>query len=401
MRAFGLVFLGILFSQAIAAVLPLVLTRFLTPEEMGVIAGLTAVVGVFGGVAHLRFANVINIADDESEALALERGSILITALVSVLCLLVLVGLDLAGVPQVVQWRPWSYFIPAWVFTTALYTSKTEVFVFQKNYHAYSLINVIRSLVTVLLHVPILWTGGIFIPMAAKTLGELVPFVFLRQRRRAPVLAVRPVLKKYLHYSLHDTPIYLMTLLSKNMIFFAVGAFYSLATLGVFSIGYKVFKIPLSIVGESIRKVLERKLKDHVGNVPRFGSLLYRSMAGLSLVVLALCLGVVFFIDDAFALFFDSRWADAGDYVIALLPAMGLHLLTTPYQSAYKVQGQMKVLTRMQTAQSVLVVIAIAWGSTTTALNMVWAFSLGWMVSFLYLPFHDLALNGLNLRQRP
>lgn len=401
MKAFGLVFFGIMASQAIVAVLPLLLAKILSPEEMGIIAGLTAVVGIFGGVAHLRYANVINIADNESEALGLERASVKISFFISVLILLILTLLDFSGlVPTLSQWRPWSYFIPAWVLTTSLYTSKTEFFVFKKNYQQYSLINVIRSVVTVLLHIPIFWVGGIFIPLMAKTLGELVPFVFFRQKSLASPTKDIEVIKKYRHYSIHDTPIYVLTLLSKNIIFFSVGSFYSLATLGIFSLSYKIFKLPLSLVGESMRKVLERKFKDHVDDSARFNSLLHRSLAGILIVVFGIALGIYYLTEPFFEYFFDERWISASSYVIAMLPAMGFHLFTTPYQSAYKVQGKMKILTRVQLIQSVLVVMAIFWGHDKGALQMVWAYSIAWAVSFAYLPFHAILLNGLGLRSK-
>jgi O-antigen/teichoic acid export membrane protein len=400
MKAFGLVFLGLMASQAIVAILPLALAKVLSPEEMGIIAGLTAVVGIFGGVAHLRFANIINIADSEADAVALEKGSIKISILISAAIFLIMALVDLSGlVPQLTQWRPWSYFIPAWVLTTSLYTSKTEFFVFKKNYQHYSLINVIRSLVTVSLHLPMIWIGGIFIPLLAKTLGELVPFIFLRQKSQVTSAPVADVLKKYRHYSIHDTPIYIMTLLSKNIIFFSIGAFYSLATLGIFSLSYKIFKIPLSLVGESLRKVIERKLKDQVNNQLRFSSILYRAVAGITIVVAILNVGIYFFINPLFDILFDERWSSAGNYVIALLPAMTMGLLTTPYQSAYKVQGKMKILTRVQIFQSILVVIAIFCSQDKSAITMVWAYSFAWAIAFSYLPAHDLFANGLGLRK--
>ena len=179
------------------------------------------------------------------------------------------------------------------------------------------------------------------------------------------------------------------------MIFFSVGFFFSVETLGIFSIGYKIFKIPISIVAESMRKVLERRLKDVEDNHTKFIKFLTKSTIAMSVVVTIISVTMIFLMKPFFALMFDARWLSGADYVIALIPAMAMHLFTTSYQSAYKVRGKMKVITWSQVSQSVLVIFAIAYGAyAKDALQMVWAYSFAWALSLAIMPIHA-ALGGL------
>jgi O-antigen/teichoic acid export membrane protein len=396
MRAFGLVFFGILISQAISAVLPLILTRFLNPAEMGVIAGITAVVGVLGGIAHLRYANVINIADNEEDAIVLEKASVLISVITSLIALVVIAILDVTGlVPALKTWSPWGYVIPFWMLSSGLFAAKTEIYVFRKQYKTYAWMSILRSLLSVLFHLPIIWISGILVPMAAKVLAELAPFFYRTSKSVRSLPTIKDTLRKYRHIAIHDTPIHCMTLFSKNMIFFSIGFFFSVETLGIFSIGYKIFKIPISIVAESMRKVLERRLKDVEENHAKFIKFLTKSTIAMSLVVTLISISMIFLMKPFFALMFDARWISGADYVIALIPAMAMHLFTTSYQSAYKVRGKMKVITWSQISQSVLVVIAIAYGAyAKDPLRMVWAYSFAWALSLAIMPIHA-ALGGL------
>jgi|GEM_PF-2659737 len=331
-------------SQGINIFTSLFLARFLSISQIGIIAGITAMVSLVGGIGCLRYNQAILIAENKEECDTLFTLSLLISLFFFFFFLFGIIGTKIIKPELISEYGPYIYIAPLWSLTSIFSLTLNEVNVFHKRFDLFSKNNLLKAIVAFILHLPVVvFSNSILIPLLGKLLSELVYFKgnfkinIIKDFKKLATIS-----KKYNQFPIHETPIQLMLLISKNAIFFAYSFYYSNYALGLFSMAYRIFKIPHLIIGENVRRVIELKLKSKNSNEVFY----YINKTFLSLLAVSIILSVITYFSIPFVIpiLLGKKWLKMAGYVYAFIPLIILTLSIVPFLAYFKINGRLGII---------------------------------------------------------
>lgn len=324
--------MGVAISQLITFATSFVITGYFTPEDLGLLGTLTALISVIAGTLSFRLdIAVIQAAKEDTISVFLKAT--LLSALVSTLfCLLCLV-------------LPWDFaqkisvfFIPfllwAWGYFF-FFNSKQLPFKFDNLQNVSwgviwrSAFTFVFQLIGGLLHPTFGWllTGRIAgdyvgaIPHMKRHFGEM--------RFESLTHGWSDFFRKYSDFIIYTAPHHLCIALSNNIIIFFLERGYGLAVVGFFALADRLIKAPLEVVGSTLFNVTIQRyaeLKDNLSELRKF----YSKVVVLSFGV-ALVIGAVIWISvDLIIPLFGEKWAGTSDMVKNLVPYLMSMIFIAP-----------------------------------------------------------------------
>jgi O-antigen/teichoic acid export membrane protein len=135
--------------------------------------------------------------------------------------------------------------------------------------------------------------------------------------------------KKYKDFPKYSIWAILANTLTQNLTNILISSFYSISTLGLYSLVLRVLSIPSSLIGASIGQVFFQQAtieKQNTGNaIQTFNSTLKK------LLIIGLpSFGTLFFIvEDLFAFVFGEEWRIAGTYAKILIPLYFIRFISS------------------------------------------------------------------------
>ncbi len=322
---------GTTIAQAIPIAISPILTRIYTSEDFGVFALFLAIATIFGSIANGRYELAIMLPKKDEDAINIFALAFIITCFISlVLLVLVIVFNDyfttLLGNKEI---SLWLYFVPIAVFLTGLFNILNYFNNRKKQYKDLAKANIIKSIVLAIVQLSI---GFIKTGASGLVSGQILSQVFSNTKllrniikdemliSKISKIKIIALAKRYKGFPKYSMWAILANTLSQHLTNILISSFFSIATLGFYSLVQRVLGMPTAIIGSAIGEVFFQqatKEKQQTGKaIKSFNSTIKK------LIIIGLpSFGILFFIvEDLFAFVFGEEWRIAGFYAQIVIP---------------------------------------------------------------------------------
>lgn len=331
---------GTFAAQVFTVLLTPVLTRLYSPADYALFAIFTSLVAQISVGASLRLEMALPVIAEESEASALSRLAVRLTALISLFSLtgiavyLVLQTNGASG--SILLLAPFSIFLTGLMQVLNYFSSR------QKTFRLNSLSRIILSLGTGLLSALfgfLGWGGNglIFGSIAGLILGTAVLFFFLRKnvwpegpQKHYPN---RHFFSRYRQFITINTPHALVDTLEVSGILFLMNRYFKADEVGSYFFAYRILKLPVTLVGSAVFQVFYQKLSEarQQGRDlrPMIRSVC-KKMAVIGFPVFAL---LMFAAPPLFSFVFGAKWTLAGELASKMSPWLFFNFIASAVSS--------------------------------------------------------------------
>ena len=345
---------GTTIAQAIPIAISPILTRIYTPEDFGVFALFIAIASIFGSIANGRYELAIMLPKKDEDAINIFALGFIITSVVS-LTLLILVVLFhdyFVTILNNKEIRLWLYFVPIAVFFTGFFNILNYFNIRQKNYKDIAKATVFKSIVLAIVQLGIgfikhgvtgLISGQLLSQFTANT--KLLLNIIRNKKLISKISKVKIIAlaRKYQDFPKYSMPGGLASTISQNLTNILISSFYSVATLGFYSLVQRVLAMPASLVGTSIGQVFFQQATKEKHTTGKSINSLKTTTKKLLIIGLP-SFGLLFFIvEDLFALVFGEEWRIAGTYAKILIPMFFIRFISSPTSGIYDIFNKMKI----------------------------------------------------------
>ena len=322
---------GTTIAQAIPIAISPILTRIYTPEDFGVFALFIAITSIFGSIANGRYELAIMLPRKDEDAINIFALGFIITTTISFLLLLIVLIFhdNIVNLLNNESIGVWLYFVPIAVFFTGLYNILNYFNNRQKNYKDLAKATIIKSIVTAIIQLSV---GFLKVGVSGLISGQIVSQFFANTKLLRNIMKDKLLIskiskvkiialaKRYKDFPKFSMWAILANTLSTQLINILISAFYSVATLGFYSLVQRLLGMPSSLIGSSIGQVFFQqatKEKQKTGKaIKTFNSTVKK------LIIIGLpSFGILFFIvEDLFSFVFGEEWRIAGTYAQIVIP---------------------------------------------------------------------------------
>lgn len=339
---------GTAFAQALAVSASPILTRLYDPEAFGVAALFTAIIGVIGGVACLRYHMAIMLPKRDEEAANLLGLSLFLAAFMSILLIPIIwvcqePMLRLLNAPDL---APFIWLASPAVFLSGAFLALNYWNSRTKRYSRLSIARINASICSTGTQIgagiagyP---TGGSII--GAGIIGSAVSTVVLGGqiwrddnkifRDGIRFDGMRDGLGRYRKFPLIDTISTLLNAVSWQIPVFLLSAFFSASVVGLYALCTRVLQLPMSFIGSSISQVFFQRAAEAKaeGTLPSLVENVFKVLVVLGLFPMLM---LTLMGQNLFVIIFGIAWSEAGVYAQILGLWTFLWFISSPLSTIY------------------------------------------------------------------
>lgn len=332
---------GTAVAQALPVAISPILTRLYTPEEFGVFSVFFAIVAIFGVIANGRYELAVMLSEKEEEAINVFALGFIINTSLSLLLLLVIFFfqdflIEKIGVEEI---RGWLYFVPFTVFFIGGFNMLSFFNTRQKNYKHIAKATAIKSFIMAVIQ---LFLGFFKVGVAGLISGHVFSQLFANIRLAKNITSnkelisnvnkpkVKEVAVRYQRFPKFSLGAIFANTISQHYSSILISAFYSVATLGFYSLSQRVLGMPSSLIGKSISQVFFEKSVEEKNKTGK-SIKIFKSTIKTNLI-LGLCFFVplYFIVEELFRWIFGIDWVLAGTYTKILIPFFFVRFVVVP-----------------------------------------------------------------------
>jgi O-antigen/teichoic acid export membrane protein len=340
---------GTVIAQAIPVIISPILTRIYTPEDFGVFALFTAIVGFISIFASFGYDQAILIPKYDKYAINIfALGFILIS--VTVLMVFILITLfkfnilNLLRTPVLGQWL---FFIPGTVFFIGLFNLLTNYNNRTKHYRDIAKATVIKSLVLSVIQVSMgvlkSGLGGLILSQAIAQIFANVKMsknIFKEKELMSGVSKIRilAVAKKYKNFPKYYMPHALISTISSSLPVYIFTPYFGSSAVGYYSLSIMVMLSPMMIIATSTAKVFNQRILELHNSEEETYTFALSIVKSLVKIIFIPFFLFVFFAPQIFGLIFGEDWVEAGVYTQILSIYIFLNVIVSviAYISSFK-----------------------------------------------------------------
>jgi len=366
---------GTVFAQGLAVLASPILTRLYGPEAFGFAALFTAITGIVGVVACLRYEMAIMLSKRDEEAANLLGLSLIIAAFMSILLVPVIwVSQEpLLRLLNASELAPYMWLAPPTVFLSGAYLALNYWNSRTKRFGRLSIARINASVSSTgaqigagLAGYP---TGGSLI--GAGILGSAFSTVVLGGqiwrddhrifREGIHFEKMREGLGRHRKFPLIDTLSALLNTISWQIPIFLLSAFFSTSVVGLYTLCIRVLQLPMSFIGSSISQVFFQraaKAKEE-GTLPSLVENVFKVLVAIGLFPMLM---LTLMGRDLFIVIFGISWSEAGVYAQMLGLWTFLWFISSPLSIIYIVLEKQEFGLKLNIANIVTRFLAIGIG---------------------------------------
>lgn len=344
---------GSVMTQAISFIFSPLVTRIFPPEEYGIMSIFASIVAILSIVSSLKYEMAIPIVEEDKNAINLLALCVIGITIFSS-CLLIfflLTGNTLLNLLNAQELHDFKLLLVIGIFLFSIrevymqwYYRKKDFAFISKNSVIQSLIGNISKVIFGLLG---LGTLGLIIGQIIKESFSVIPFSikFFKREKKNKIISFDEMkwnLMRYKDYPIYQTPSAFLSVLKNQLPVFSL-AFYGSSVVGLYGLANTVVKIPMTLLGHSIRNVFfaeaarigkrnPLKLKQLSNNI--FKKLVFLGL--IPLVILSLFGPIIF------ELVFGSEWIQAGSFSRYLAISVYGDFIFSPISRVFEVLEQQK-----------------------------------------------------------
>ena len=331
---------GATVAQAIPILVSPILTRLYSPSDFGILSLFVSIVTIFGAIVNGRYELAIMLPKKEEDAINVFALSIVIAFFISLLLMIIVVIFhnNIISLLNNKSISLWLYFMPFVILLVGIFNSLNYYHTRKKDFKLIAKSNVLKTMMTAIIQVGLgiinvgvsgLISGRIFLYIIAN-------IVFLKNvlNRKLFSLISFPRMKvnflRYINFLKYSMGANLANTLSYNLINILISLFYSVSTLGLYSLVNRVLSMPMALIGRSYGQVFYQKATEEKNMSGSAKVIFNRTYKRLTLVSIIIGLILFFSIKDAFAIIFGEQWRIAGYYCQILLPLFLVRFIVSP-----------------------------------------------------------------------
>lgn len=366
---------GTALAQAVPVLLSPVLTRQYSPADFGGFAVYSAVVAAVAVFSTGGYDNAIILANDEKSASNSFFLSLIITAILTLLCIVAVIfgGPSIAGLLNVSGESGWVFLIPVGIFLVGLYRAFNYWLIRKKMYKRLAARKVLQSLVMIVFQIVLGFMAfggtGLIIGYIA---GQVAGYAFLAWqiwREDSDKLgylsfdAAWEQAKEYKNFCFFTTPSDFVGVLAAQAPNVLITKVFSVSMGGLFSLPKRMLDVPVTLLSQSVFDVFkERASRDYreSGNC----RLIYRKTLKALVLLSILPFFFFFFLSPWLVPFvFGEQWRVAGEYARFLSIASLFYFVANPLMYVFSVVGRQYYELLLRLALLVLVVGSVYMGA--------------------------------------
>lgn len=334
-RNVAIVLSGAALAQLITVLFSPVISRLFTPADFGVLGSFMVLVGFAGPIATMSFSSAIVLPRQEEEATALAWLCLLISAGTSIVALIAIIVFRLTtGNHFAGMLGNLLFLLPLAIFFEGLFQVAQQWMLRDKLYRLSAQINVAQAAISTGIKV----AAGVFFPTSSalvvtSLLATPINAVSLaltlnylsapaRWPKRVQSGPVRAAARRYADFPFYRMPQLLFNVGAQGIPLLVLASYYGVTIAGYFTLTNTVLNAPTWLLSKTVSDVFFPRLVDATHRRERITPLIMKATGALA-AVSAVPLGALMLAGPSiFALFFGSKWYEAGQY------AQWLSLLT-------------------------------------------------------------------------
>ncbi|WP_455600142.1 lipopolysaccharide biosynthesis protein [Cloacibacillus sp.] len=340
-----------LVAQIIGVVIFPLLSRIYSPAEFGVLSVYTSVVSILTMFTGLRYYLAVPLPKHKRYALALFYVTLVAHVAFAVLLLLLAFcgGSYFLEKFRLSSLQPYLYLIPLGVFTTGLYTIVTQWAVREGFFYTIGLTRIVQALSGNVTKLAMGFAGykpiGLLLgAIIAQSCGSST--IIKRSLRDIPLIHVsrtdiKRVIVKYRNFPLYDMWTAVINVVGQNMPQLFLLFYYSLNTVGLYTMAASLLSLPISLVGSAIGQVFVQRgaQAKYEGTLSDFSRKSYKIMLTLSIYPIGL---ISLLGPSLFSFFLGRQWSESGMYAIMLFPRVAYSMTYGPICMLYAISDKIK-----------------------------------------------------------
>lgn len=295
---------GTAISRLIAFLTIPILARIFTPDDFGVLAMFTMLIGVLGGGASWRYEAAIVLPDADEDGANLLAVTLLVTTVSSILLYFVLSANAMAiakfvHMPDLESWLPVA---PAAIWAFGCFSGLR---LWKSRLGDFPAVSVARvadtmSLSTTQVALGFAWAGNLSGLLLGPVVGRFIGFLtILLSTWRADGARIFPAIRlqrmkklaiRYRNFPLFDNLASLMSIVSRELPILLLGVFFFPSTVGLYSVANRIMSVPLNLLATAIAQVYLPVARDAAA-VGRLGELtlaVFQRLMRISLIPMLL-----------------------------------------------------------------------------------------------------------------
>jgi len=321
---------GTSIAQAIPIIISPILTRIYTPEDFGILTLFLAITYIFSSVVSLRYELAIVLPRKDEDALNICALSLLIVIIISLFLLFIIMIFydNILSLLNNKDIGTWLYFLPIAIFLIGVLNILTYFNIRKKYYKDISKSKIIKSIIASILQLCIgfikpgpsgLIIGQILSNFSAnlKLLNNLQNTTNSFKISKLKMIALALKYKNLPKFSMWAI---LANKLSYNLNDILISLFFSVVTLGHYSIVQRILGMPSSLVGSAVGQVFFQSATQEKYNTGNIKKTFTTTIKKLLLMAVPFFLLLNFWIEDIFSFVFGNQWAIAGEYAKIMIP---------------------------------------------------------------------------------
>ena len=345
---------GTTIAQAIPIAISPILTRIYTPEDFGVFALYMSVATLISATATARYELAIMLPKKDEDAINIMALSIIIAFIVSTITLLLVWFFN----AQIVQFlgnpeiSNWLYFVPLTVLLTGIYQTFNYWSNRNKQYKRIAVNKVIQTFTMSTVNLGIGFSNfvvnglilgtisgqGLSTLLLAKTVWD-EDSKLLKKIKKIKILAM---IKKHKKLPLLNLPNAIIDGFRLSGINLLIAKFFTMATLGQFSLALKMVQVPMALVGSSLSQVFFQKVSSASKN--DLYIIIKSFIIKASLVAGPLFILLFLFAEEVFIFIFGDKWVLAGQSASIMTPWLFLNFISSPLSSLFIVLNKQEIM---------------------------------------------------------
>lgn len=344
---------GTAIAQAIPISVTPILTRIYTPEDFGVFAMFIAITSILGSVVNGRYELAIMLPVKDEDAINIAALGLLIATVFSLLLLIPTIFfnryiVDLVGNPAIGYWL---YFVPFVVLMAGLYNILNYLNTRKKLFGDIAKANVYKSIgmTSVQLGIGFIKSGA-----GGLISGQIISFIIsncwlaitAKQKYDTTVVGKLEIIrlaKKYKDFPQFSMCAILSNTLAYNLSNILISIYYSVSTLGFYSLAQRALLVPTSLIGRSIAQVYFQQAmieKQKTGKAIHSFNSASKKLFVLSIITFV---PIYFILQPVFEFVFGKEWRIAGEYAQITLPFVAIQFIAAALSNTNNIFEKQKI----------------------------------------------------------
>lgn len=331
---------GTTIAQAIPILVSPILTRLYSPSDFGILSLFVSIVTIFGAVANGRYELAIMLPKKEEDVVNLLALSICIAFFLSLFLMIIIVIFhdSIISLFNNKAISLWLYFMPFVILLIGIFNALNYYHTRKKEFKLIAKSNMFKTMIAAIIQIGlgILHAGVLGLISGRIFLYIIANLVLLKDMLNKNFISIISFSKmkvnfiRYLNFLKYSMGANLANTLSHNLINILISLFYSISTLGLYSIVNRVLNMPMVLIGRSFGQVFYQKATEEKNTTGSAEVIFKRTYKRLTLVSIIIGIILFFSIKDAFAIIFGEQWRIAGYYCQILLPLFLVRFIVSP-----------------------------------------------------------------------